>query len=383
MVYFSSEILKKDPSDVTSATLEATARSVRSGERGYRGGNALTLLYATTGAVPGRDWSSLNLDGARLIGADLNEKDFRKSSLRWCRLDNVSLRDADLRDADLTGVRLEETSTVTALVWSAAEQSLLAAYTDSSIRRWRSFPGGHWDAELVVDSLPSPATALLVGPQAQLGVIRLGVGDVYINDDGEYIRAASFPIVPDIQDIAVRSDDILVVSDSADGVRMSGPVGAELGSLSDMGSRVRVALIEDGVVVIGESELVVVGGDSPPHREEHGVGELTGCTARRRSPVPHVVAAIGNRLGTVRVFEVNSGARREISAFDVAISAIEFVSDDLMAVAGADGSITLLGVTDPTFRREMHRRIDCTGLRYEGVKTNVEYQKLRALTGDT
>jgi WD40 repeat protein len=72
-----------------------------------------------------------------------------RSSLRYANLDNANLEDADLTGADLEGVRLEETSQVLAVTALGGSNRLIAAYEDRSLREWRGRPGSGWESQVI------------------------------------------------------------------------------------------------------------------------------------------------------------------------------------------------------------------------------------------
>lgn len=139
IIQFAVGLMKRRPSEMWAGRLEQIARAAKVGrDAKLIGGNAATLLYGVSGELPGRDWSGLNLDFARLNGADLARKIFVNTSFRGASLDNANLEAADLRGADLTDVRLDETAPVSALSLTRDCFPVRArvAYGDGSIREW-------------------------------------------------------------------------------------------------------------------------------------------------------------------------------------------------------------------------------------------------------
>ena len=186
IAHFAATILRSRQDDAALAALEKLARSATTDrDDAYLGGNAFTLLHGAGGLLAERDWSGLCLDHARLRGADLQGARFAGSSLRYANLDNANLEDADLTGADLEGVRLEETSQVLA-VTALNGNRVIAAYEDRSLRKWRSRPGAGWESQ-VVATLDHKADQLQVTPMGRVlasGEGMLSVLDVAGDADG-------------------------------------------------------------------------------------------------------------------------------------------------------------------------------------------------------
>ena len=186
IAHFATTILRSRPNDAALAALEKLARSAAT-ERGdaYLGGNAFTLLHGAGGLLAERDWSRLCLDYARLRGADLQGARFTGSSFRYANLDNANLEYAVLSGADLEGVRLEETSQVLA-VTALNGNLIIAAYEDRSLRKWRRRPGAGWESQIVA-MLDHKADHLQVTPLGRVlasGGGMLSVLDVTGDADG-------------------------------------------------------------------------------------------------------------------------------------------------------------------------------------------------------
>ena len=167
ITHFAATILRSRQDHMALAALEKLARSATT-DRGdaYLGGNSLTLLHSAGGLLAEQDWSDLCLDHARLRGADLQRTRFAGSSLRYANLDNANLEYADLTGVDLEGVRLEETSQVLAVTALNGNQ-VVAAYEDRSLRKWHSRPGAGWESQ-VVATLDHKADQLQVTPMGRI-----------------------------------------------------------------------------------------------------------------------------------------------------------------------------------------------------------------------
>ena len=186
IAHFAATILRSRQDDTALIALQNAARSATTDrDDAYIGGNALTLLHLAGGLLAEGDWSGLRLDHARLRDADLHGTRFTGSSLRYANLDNANLEDADLTGADLEGVRLEETSRVLA-VTALNDNRVIAAYEDRSLRKWGYRPGAGWEPQ-VVTTLDHKVNQLQVTPRGRVlasGEGMLSVLDVAGNADG-------------------------------------------------------------------------------------------------------------------------------------------------------------------------------------------------------
>jgi hypothetical protein len=186
IAHFAATILRSRHDDTALVALRNAARSATTDrDDAYIGGNALSLLHHAGGLPAEGDWSGLRLDHARLYGADLHGTRFTGSSLRYANLDNANLEDADLTGADLEGVRLEETSRVLA-VTALNHHRVIAAYDDRSLRIWSYRPGAGWESR-VITTLDHKADQLQVTPMGRVlasGEGMLSVLDVAGDTDG-------------------------------------------------------------------------------------------------------------------------------------------------------------------------------------------------------
>jgi hypothetical protein len=179
IAHFAATILRTRQDDAALVALEKLARSATTDrDDAYIGGNAFTLLHGAGGSLAKRDWSGLRLDHARLRGADLHGTRFAGGSLRYANLDNADLQDADLTEANLEGVRLEETSQVLAVTALNGNQ-VIAAYEDHSLRKWRRQPGADWESQ-VIATLDHKTDQLQVTPMGR--VLASGEGMLSVLD---------------------------------------------------------------------------------------------------------------------------------------------------------------------------------------------------------
>jgi type I restriction enzyme R subunit len=187
IAHFAATILRSRQDGAALAALEKLVRSAATDRDGaYIGGNAISLLHGAGGLLAERDWSGLCLDQSRLRGADLQGARFAGSSLRYANLDNANLEDADLSEADLEGVRLEETSQVLA-VTALNGNRVIAAYEDRSLRKWRRQPGAGWEPQ-VVATLDHKTDQLQITPMGRVlasGEGMLSVLDVTGDSSGD------------------------------------------------------------------------------------------------------------------------------------------------------------------------------------------------------
>ena len=125
-------LAEADQDDAT--VLASLAHSARVGSgQGTLGGGAVSLYHAAGGQFSGSDWTSLQLDGALLVGADLSHSDFRGSTLRSADLSSADLAGADLRSADLKGANLDAGGTIIGLAADASAHRFLYLTKDCEL----------------------------------------------------------------------------------------------------------------------------------------------------------------------------------------------------------------------------------------------------------
>jgi hypothetical protein len=345
IAHFAATVLQSRQDDAALATLEKLACSATTKHSdAYLGGNALTLLHGAGGLLAERDWSGLRLDHARLQGADLRGARLAGSSLRSANLDNANLENADLTQADLEGVRLEETSQVLAVTALPASR-IIAAYEDRSLREWRRRPGAGWESR-VVATLDYKTDQLQVTP----------LGRVMASGEGTLT-------VLDVADDAEGSGDPA----ESNGARSStGAAGASsVRSAFRTSSRCRAAVLGARTALFTEEgdsgQLLVTWLDMATARalDKFHVDEtITACAQLDR-----VMFALATPEEIHVVWLLGEG-RKAITVADPTVTCLAVRADGdgaLLAAGHHDGSVSLTqlspadtGVVDPQWMRHMH-----------------------------
>jgi Pentapeptide repeats (8 copies) len=308
---FTALILRSAAPTGAEAQLEQWARSVTmDDDPSPLGANALSLLFAYSGSVPGTNWAGLRLDYAQLAGADLQGRSFRGSSLRHANLDNVNLTDADLRKADLSGVRLEETSSVTAVAAADREDVIYAAYGDLSLREW-SVKTVH-ASNRVLHILPHRVDRLWLTPHGRLGAVGESTFTLLSDTDGEWMPTASFRLQSRYRPLDF-SGRMALLADEGTGTEQLlwlDPV-SDTATVADLpGVRAWAVQGKDGFAAAMSSDMVVV----RLHDVEVEWGEeLVAAVALRITSNGEVLVALGRQDGTIlliKLLRTATGMRR-------------------------------------------------------------------------
>jgi ubiquitin-like protein Pup len=353
------------------------------------GANALSLLFAYTGSVPGTNWAGLRLDYAQLAGADLQGRSFRGSSLRHANLDNVNLTDADLRKADLSGVRLEETSSVTAVAAADREDVIYAAYGDLSLREW-NVKTAH-ASNRVLHILPHRVDRLWLTPRGRLGAVGESTFTLLSDTDGTWTPTVSFRLQsryrpPDfsgqmalLADEGTRTEQLLwldPVSDTA--------------TVADLpGVRAWAVHGKDGFAAAMSSDMVVVRLNDV--QVEWGE-ELVAAVALRITSNGEVLLALGRQDGTVRLIKLLRTAtgmqRNEVwtrQPHTGPVTALAFVDDARLVSGGADRALCVIPAAevlesgDGGYTR-FELTLRCRNVRIDGLRGDLEQNLLRRLS---
>lgn len=342
IAHFTATIVRAHQDHAALAVLEKLARSATTERNGaYLGGNAFTLLHGAGGLLAKQDWSGLRFDHARLRGANLQGARFTGSSLRYANLDNANLEDADLTSADLEGVRLEETSQVLAVTAQNGNR-VIAAYEDQSLRKWHRQPGGGWESQ-VVATLDHKADQLQVTP----------MGHVLASGDG----------MLSVLDMAGDADSSGAVETGGSSRTRE---ASNIRCAFRTSSRSRAAVLGVRSALFAEEEdngqLLVRWLDMTNTRvlDELDVDETV--TAWTQLDEVLFAFAIPDAIHIVRLFGDDS--RRAITVADPAVTCLSVRTDGdymLLAAGHHDGSVSLTrlgltntGVVAPQWTRRLH-----------------------------
>ena len=347
IAHFAATILRSRQDDGALAALEKLARSATTDrDDAYLGGNAFTLLHGAGGLLAERDWSGLCLDHARLRGADLHGARFTGSSLRYANLDNANLQEADLTRADLEGVRLEETSQVLA-VTALNGNRIIAAYEDRSLREWHRRPGAGWESQ-VVATLDHKADRLQVTPLRR--VLASGEGVLSVLDVAGDAGGSGEP----------------VETDGAAGSNRAGGA-SNVRCAFRTSSRCRAAVLGARTALFTEEgdggQLLVTWLDMATARalDELEVDETVTAWAQ----VDEVLFALATSSGIHVVWLIGDGSScKAITIADPAVTCLAVRADGdgaLLAAGHHDGSVSLTqlspavtGVVAPQWTHHLH-----------------------------
>ncbi|MFD2415413.1 pentapeptide repeat-containing protein [Amycolatopsis pigmentata] len=416
IAHFVATILRSHQDDAALAVLEDLARSATTDHDGaYLGGNAFTLLRGAGGLLAEKDWSGLRLDHARLRSANLQGARFTGSSLRYANLDNANLQDADLTGADLEGVRLEETSQVLA-VTALHGNRVIAAYEDRSLRKWHRQPGAGWESQVVV-TLDHKADQLQVTPMGRVlasGEGMLSVLDMAGDADGpgESVEAAGSS--------ETREDSIIPCAFRTSSRCRAAVLGArnalfteekDSGELLitwlDMTStRVLDTLhvdetvmawtqLDKGLFAFAVPDAVYVvsllGDDG---RQAITVADPAVTCLSVRADSDYVLLAAGHRDGSVSLTRIDPADTGVVAPqwtrrmHDGPVTDIFLDTEDQVITGSTDRRVCVTRVSairsnSPTSDgaesavQRLHLTLRCKGVRFDGVRTEHEREKLR------
>jgi ubiquitin-like protein Pup len=385
---FAALILQSGLDEPASHRLKRWARSVSVDDvPSLLGGNALSLLYASLGEVPDLDWSCLRLDYAQLPGANLEGRSFRGSSLQHANLDNANLTGTDLRNADLSGVRLEETASVTGVAVGQMN-TLYVAYGDKSLRQWDISPAHVTDR--VLHTLPHLIEHLWLTPRGRLVVVGESFITVLNEINGEWQPIARFRLkshyrLPDFTDpMALLADER---TDGMNRLIWFDPV-AGTGSVTDLpGIQSWSVLGRQGYAAASTNRVFVHLDDVPGEWAD----ELVSIVALRANSSQEVLVAVGHQDGTVQLFKLSRTAN-ELRRTEVwnrhlhvgPVTAVAFLSADRMVTGGVDRGLCVVSTapSDTDDRGEVARfelTLRCRGVRVDGMRGDRERNLLRRL----
>lgn len=386
ITHFVAELLKETSDESPLDLLESFARSATTRlDTRYLGGNALTLLYAATGAVPNADWSGLKLDHALLPGVDLSGTRLVGASLRHANLDNANLDDADIRNADLEGVRLEETSNVVA-VSALGDDCVVAAYRDRSVREWRQHPGGGWESRLVgtvehsIDYLrPSTGGRLLAIGDSMLSVLAVRGGSQLVE--------TRFHTKPPLRSPIIGTTTALFAEELPGGLTRMVWFDHRTGRMLDSHEQemsVNAYGQCDGIAyaVAREPDAYLVwpsgngGRVTPVELDLRGVNCMDLWLTEERE----MLVVTGHYNGLLTLVRVVGGTATElwrINRHDTIVTSVAFMNTERIISGGNDRAVRITPVAGglaeearrwPTMRLTLR----CRGTRFEGVSTKRE-----------
>ncbi|MFC4072036.1 NACHT domain-containing protein [Actinoplanes subglobosus] len=386
ITHFATAMLRAGETGPVRDVLAAFARSATLAvDERHLGGNALTLLYATGDGLPDTDWSGLRLDYASLPGADLSRARFAGASLRYANLDNANLEYADFTGADLEGVRLEETAQVLA-VTALPGGRIAAAYGDRSVREWQPGPSGRFESRPVatLDFQPERLQSTAAGRLVAAGESMLSVLDR--RTDGGWAEIARFRTKSRFRPIAFGPGAATYTEELAGGlsrlVRFR-PSTLELLSFDDSPAVSGGPYAESGAAYAHATPhqvRVVMPGGTDAMVEEKNVSCL-----HLRPDGDRLLLVTGHYDGTVTLVQVEPDRPhlRPVQLWsrplhEGMVTSVE-LADDRVLSGGVDRAISIVRLDAGPQDRPLLLRLTlrCRGVRFEGVRTDREQQRLR------
>lgn len=392
--HFAAELLRRGSDPASLARLTGFVRSAALGlDSVYQGGNAISLLYAALGALPAYDWSDLRLDYAQLSGADLTEFRFAGSSLRDANLDNANLTGVDFTNANLEGVRLEETARVSAAT-VLADQRIVAAYEDGTLRGWHSQPNGTVTSHTIA-TLDHPVERLYPTPRGRL--VAIGDGRFSLLDPtGKRLSLRSTfgtksrfrPSVPGQKSTLFLEE----ISGGRTRIVWSDPKTTQVLDHRDEAMVTSYAQADGRAYAIASEESVrlVLHSDRDIHREWLLAHSRVSCLDLHVRRDGDVLLAVGRHDGTVTVERLSASDpdtppallwQRDLHTGTVTTIALS--DDERLITGGADRVIHDVrtglggfGAAEPQVQ-DLHLTLRCKGVKFDGVRTAREQERLR------
>ena len=390
--------LAEKPRQVAIATLESFARSATLAlDTGYLGGNAITLLHASRDGLPQVDWSGLRLDHAQLRGADLSGTRFVGSSLRFASLENANLENVDFTNADLEGVVLEETSQVLAVA-ATGEERIIAAYEDRSLREWRRQPVAGWESR-VIGTLSHRVDWLQLTTHGH--IVATGDGTCSILDGAGTTDdpRCQFQVSSRFRATLLGARSVLLAEELQGGLTRITWLDVQTGRVLDQqdvdaaitscaqadGDRYAYATV-DAIHVRALSDGVPADGPRLPVERvltEHGIS----CIALRESQ-DSALLGVGHHDGTVTLTRIGAAGddnepsllwRAELHGGTV--TSIMLGPEGQVITGSTDRSLRVTPTEGPGAPERpaqlLQLTLRCRGIRFDGVRTEREQEKLR------
>jgi Pentapeptide repeats (8 copies)/WD domain, G-beta repeat len=395
ITHFASTMLEAEAAEVPHRHLESFARSATTGlDTAYLGGNAITLLYTSQRTLPRCDWSGLRLDHAQLQGADLRDARFIATSLRSANLDNANLEGADFTDADLEGVRLDETSQVLAVA-ALGRDRIVAAYEDRSVREWQRQPGAFWQSR-VVTTLDHGVERLHPTPHGRL--VASGDSSLSVLDTREdRMLRCQFRTKSRYRSTVLGTASAVFAEEVGGGItrvvwfdlitrrtRDQRDIDAAVACCAQLDGNCYAIATEDAVHVISPT----AGADGRALMfEDRGVSCLD-----LRADQDGVLVATGHHDGTLTLTKVATAGQHDGPTrlwthrfHSGTVTTLVFADGDQLITGSADRAVcvlpnasTQLDAAEPQIQR-LHLTLRCRNVRFAGVRTEREQERLRIL----
>lgn len=389
IIYFSAEYIKETLSEkekvFIAERLIYAVRHLISGQKC----NSLDLLYQLLGELPGDSWNGLHLDYAHLPHADLSGKNFSHTSLRFAVMDNVNFRNADFSYADLTGVRLEETSPVTAIYTNPHDEYFYAEYEDKCIRRWNEINASDMQS-YKLKANAQPATFII--PFSN-GLIRMNNRICCMmekGDDGLQPKA-QFRVRAGMTPLELR-DNMLLYKENGDDetelLYLADLKRSKILNYSQVPVKSTCSFLDSGAFIVYTEDIgaTLVCRDRDPLviLDEKGIT----CLCVTSNTERHLRLAFGFRNGKIMLFDLfleeewHVKHHITIEGCHFYIKSVHILNHDEILVSDLCGNIFVMPIKPRIEKEEVRNyslQLICSGMNIDQLKSDKEYSVLKGL----
>ncbi len=338
------------------------------------------------------------LSPSRYPGADLSEKDFSGTSLRYANLDNVDFSGANFSGCDLTKVRIEETTDVQSFAVSA-NKKIIALYEDGIVREWNQAPSKTWLTTNLDGDIKGKDNKLAALPGSDLTLYRDGHLFFYDRVRKKIQLKATIDIALNIKIIKIGLNYLLLHEESGGKNRL---VLVDLRQQEVVKSLPTLPFLhcdhlEDrALVIFNEKEELQVTDISLTSRERSPIilpkGAKVSCLSvnKCRKPEDRYLLGTGLYNGAVQVWQIciNDWEHKELvpelilHKDNQPVKNISFYDENHIVSSGLDKTIRVLrfdqegrpvGAPD-----ELKMKLQCRGMKIKGlIRDKIEGKKLR------
>jgi WD40 repeat protein len=331
-----------------------------------------------------------------LEGADLSGKSFQRSSFRFADLTNANFEGANFEECDLTGVRMEETTAITALAVFPSKDCILAAHGDGTARQWDLRHPRKSESRLVASHFPQQETVIGILEDEQVWV-RTSHEFAFWEFDAtrDLSRISHFPIKPSYRLASLTKTDLLIIEDGDDKRARIKLVDLEqLGIIRELEvSPVTLCapLDRDALVLNDGGGLRIVElGSQPEQASIELTSNMVTCLSATRVQESLHLLACGQNDGTLQVWLVDLRQKPWMISDAFAhrvhegpVTAMVFLYESRILSGGKDRAIVIIRIdakeNSEVQERKLQLTLRCKGMRINGLKGPAEKQKLDEL----
>jgi len=400
---FTADLIKGLYRDECIKTLhEIIKNSKISNKQNLSGGHAATLLFMVSGQLQGDDWSSLNIDYCNLSGADLSKKNFSKSTLRYSILDNVDFTDSDFRNCDLTGVKIEETGSVTAITnkISGNVNYIFVAYTDNSIREWKIISEKIAETKIIYNKISSPIVYLFSYSGFDLTIITNNNELIYLSPDINRVWSCvgKFKIKSSYNKIWIQKEIAILLSEKdnfkelilIDFIKYK---MIDLINLSNFHQKIDIHFSILSVLLNSLCNIFSI-------KSDYNYLDSININSFKPSCIDmlliddtkNIIVALGGYSGEILIliYNYNENKLRQIDMIkdfvhDDTVTSIKIIDEYKILSGGMDKKVAITGLnrnSNGKFNKSalnLYRSVKCKGMKIEGLKGKNEYNILKEL----